>query len=564
MIYLLLLMIPLIGLTALGSDDPESVDDDEEPDEDPVPDEDPDPGPVVDPNPDPGVDPDPGPVIDPTPDPDPVVDPDPDPDPDPVVDPDSDEDPDPASPITRTGHFVSEDLFGANAIYSVNTDQGTPTETLESSIEEFELDTFRFPAGQAEPDGVDGEDYLDITQLTEDGELRPELTDFMDNIEGGVTLVLPVVGASVEEYGEGMSEWAEKVMNEYGDKIDAFEIGNEYWARMGETEYGQKANIAIQELASGISAADAGDPDILVQMATPTGQSEFHSSVDDRGYMDRLTDANNTIIDQLDEDSRTQVDGVIEHYYWNDFDFPFDHDAAERRHIDADYEVWEERFERELDLYITEWNVKTTNTTCNGLRSLPIMTELVENMVEMDVDVGHVWPINHNTINDIGGSFDDPEIVTDDQGRVIENVRGAMFDLMSTNLPGKELVEIETDDLPDSTDLVAFEGDGELIIYIRSYVFDKNDFTLDVSDLVADFQSATGVQVGYDPDTSDGMAYVPGEGVQPSASIEIDGEPYYLTEHDTQAELTDYTYDDPRIDISLRPFEVLQLTIPTA
>ncbi|MCM2563944.1 hypothetical protein M8756_17840 [Lutimaribacter sp. EGI FJ00015] len=535
------MMIPLIGFAALGSDDPETVEEEytEELDEDPVFEGEPLPITLVDQESAP-------------------------------VD-DREEDADPVSTITRTGHFVSEDLFGTNAVYSVNTDQGTPTETLESSIEAFDLETFRFPAGQAEPNGidgedadVDGEDYLDITQLTEDGELRPELTDFMDNIEGGVTLVIPTAVTSVEGYGEGLSEWAEKVMNEYGDKIDAFEIGNEYWSHMGETEYGQKANIAIQELANGISAAETGNPDILVQMATPTGLSEFHSSVDDRGYMDRLTDANNTIIDQLDEESRTQVDGVIEHYYWNDSEVPFDDDATERRHIDSDYEVWEERFDRELDLYITEWNVKNSNTTSNGMQSLPILTELVENMVEMGVDVGHVWPINHNTLNDMGGNFDDPEVLTDDQGRVIENVRGAMFDLMSTNLPGKELVEIETDDLPESTDLVAFKGDGELVIYVRSYDLDRVDFSLDVSDLVPDFQSATGVQVGYDPDTSDGMAYVPGEGVRPSESVEIDGEPYYLTEHDTQAMLTDHAYDAPRIDISLRPFEVLQLTIPTA
>lgn len=504
MMYLLLLLIPLIGLMGLGSDDdPETVEGD--------PDEDPDP--ELYPN------------------------------------------------VTRTGLTVSHDLFGANVAYSINTDEGTPTETLQSSIEAFELENFRFPAGQAEPDGVAGKDYLDITQLTDTGDLRPELTDFMDNIEGGVTLVIPTAGTAVDDYGEGLSDWTEKVMNEYGDKIDAFEIGNEYWSYMGETEYGQKANIAIDALARGIALADVGDPDILVQMATPNAQSEFHVSVDDRGYADRLSDANNTIIDQLDETSRAHVDGVVEHYYWNDSPFPFDGKSTEVRHIDVDYDIWHDRFGRDLDLYITEWNIKANNDVRTGVQSLPLLTEMVENMVELRVDTAHVWPINHNTTNDIGGSFDVGEVLTDDQGRVIENVRGAMFDLMAKSLPGKELLRLDLENLPDTSDIAAYEGDGVIVLYIGSHSLEPVDLEFDLRDVAPDFQSATGVVVGYDPATSDGQSYVPGKGMQPDRSVEIDGKPYYLTEHDTRALLIDKVFAAPQINVRLLPYQVLELTI---
>jgi hypothetical protein len=481
-----------------------------------------------------------------------------DPPPDP---PDPPPDTDTSTPFGRTGHFVADDLFGTNAVYTINTDDGLPTETFESAIDAFQLESFRFPAGEAEPNGGDGEDWLDVTQLTETGELRPELTNFMDNVEGGVTLVIPTSGPPVDEYGDGLAGWAEQVVNRYGDKIDAFEIGNEYWGGMGETEYGQKADIAVRALAAGIAAADEGDPDILVQMATPNAESEFHSSVDDRGYLPRLTDANNAIIDQLSDEARMQIDGVIEHYYWNDSPIPFQDNPQEVRFITRDYEVWRDRLGEDLDLYITEWNVKSADGERTGIQSMAILIEMVENMVEMDTETAHVWPINHNTTNDLGGGYTDGEVLTDDRGRVIETVRGAVFDLMSEALPGKELIRLDLEDVPDEFEIAAYEGDGEIVLYLGSQSLEPVNIAFDLRDIAPDFQSASAVRVGYDPATANGQSYVPGESIQPDRSVEIDGEPYYLTEHDVQALLTDFTFDSADIEVTLLPYQVLQMRI---
>ena len=91
--------------------------------------------------------------------------------------------PDEPNEIVRTGLIVPNDLFGANAVYSVHTDAGIPTDTFASAMDAFEIDGVRFPAGQAEmdPGDVDGLDTLDITQLTTEGDLRPELKAFMDH-----------------------------------------------------------------------------------------------------------------------------------------------------------------------------------------------------------------------------------------------------------------------------------------------------------------------------------------------------------------------------------------------
>ena len=98
---------------------------------------------------------------------------------------------------------------------------------------------------------------------------------------------------------------------------------------------------------------------------------------------------------------------------------------------------------RDLDLHITEWNIKASNIENNGVKSLGVLVGMVENMVELDVVQGAVWPIVRNTTNVLGGTVNEGIVQTDDQGRVTETLRGAMFDLMSTSLPGMELIQLD-------------------------------------------------------------------------------------------------------------------------
>lgn len=365
-------------------------------------------------------------------------------------------DPEPDPEVERTGQMVSGDLFGVNAHYTVSTDAGMPTENFQSGIDAFQIEDLRFPAGRAEVNsGKEGVDWLDVTELTDDGQLRPELTEFLDSVDGDVTLVISTTNAPLEEYGEGLAEWTETLLNEYGDQIQAFEIGNEYWGRMGETEYGQYANIAIQELAQGIENANIGDPQIVMQMGSPIGQSDFVPNLDDRGFLTRLNASNHAIIDQLSEESKSHLDGVLEHYYWKQSPIPFEDTPQEIRHMDRELHIWESRFEQDLDFYITEWNLKAGNCACNGMPVLSIYVEMVENMVELGVDVAHIWPMAHNTTNDIGGPADDNGVDTDEEGRVIETLRGAIFDIMSETLPDKELIYVEVPGMPEGFTVAA-------------------------------------------------------------------------------------------------------------
>ncbi len=464
--------------------------------------------------------------------------------------------------FTRTGQFVSDDLFGANAVYSTNTEEGALNETFESAVDAFEIENLRFPAGQAEPNQGDeeGVDWIDITALTEDGELRAELTTFLDSVDGGVTLTIPTAHLSTDEYGEGLEEWSELVMTEYGDVVEAFEIGNEYWYQMGETEYGAKANIAIKALSNGIDAAGAEDADILVQMASTFAQSEFHSSVDDRGFNDRLTDANQQIIDQLDNRAKSELDGVVEHYYWNKGSDSFNDSSSEVNYIDLDFQIWEQNFDQDLDFHITEWNVKASNEETYGMKSVGVMVEMVENMVELGVDKGSVWPLVHNTTNDLGGS-DDGVVETDDENRVVETVRGAIFDLMSDALPGMERIILDLESVDDNMELAAYEKGGEFVFYIANNSDVAQSIEVDLNELLPDFDSATAVKVGYDKETSDGQLYSMSQRSMVQAeTVRVDGEDYYLNEHDTGATLTDYAYSSAVFNVDLNPYEVIQIT----
>lgn len=472
------------------------------------------------------------------------------------------ENPEQEAEFTRTGQIVSDNLFGANAVYSINTEEGVLNETFRSAVDAFEIENLRFPAGQAEPNQGDeeGVDWIDITELTNDGELRSELTAFLDSVEGGVTLTIPTAHLSTDEYGEGLEEWSELVMTEYGDVVDAFEIGNEYWYQMGETEYGAKANIAIKALSNGIAAAGVEDADILVQMASTFAQSEFHSSVDDRGFNDRLIDANQQIIDQLDNRAKSEVDGVLEHYYWNKGSDSFNDSSSEVNYIDLDLQIWEQNFDQDLDLHITEWNIKASNEETYGMKGVGVMVEMVENMVELGVDKGSVWPLVHNTTNDLGGS-DDGVVETDDEDRVVETVRGAIFDLMSDALPGMERIILDLESVDDNMELAAYEKGGEFVFYIANNSNAAESIEVDLNELLPDFDSATAVKVGYDKETSDGRLYSMSQRSMVQAeTVRLEGENYYLNEHDTGATLTDYAYSSALFNVDLNPFEVIQIT----
>ena len=149
-----------------------------------------------------------------------------------------------------TGHIVSDALFGGNIVYAANTDQGDPVENFRAALDALDIDHVRFPGGQGDnlfPEG-DGETWLNVVAMepNEFGEmdLRPELKVLLDwaqdpNGDGDqsdtkqVTLVLPTHAYTLSEYADfapEIQQFTTTLMQDYGNVIEALEIGNEYWA----------------------------------------------------------------------------------------------------------------------------------------------------------------------------------------------------------------------------------------------------------------------------------------------------------------------------------------------
>ncbi|MAC77089.1 MAG: type I secretion protein [Rhodobacteraceae bacterium] len=481
-----------------------------------------------------------------------------------------------------TGNVVSDALFGVNAVYKVNTDSGDPLETYRESVDILDSEIIRFPAGQgdglnAEDDGVE---WLNVVKMVNDGgewDLRPELKSFLDwaqDPDGDgdhsdakkVTLVIPTKFLSTEEYEDFKPEirrFTAKVMEDYGDVVDTFEIGNEYW-EMGETAYATKANIAIQGLLKGFSDAglDTGDePKIIVQMATPNSGSEFHYSVDDRGYETRVKAANQQIIDTLSDTSKDAIDGVIEHYYYTEKDDVFGDTNAEVNNINTDYAVWDAAFEKDLDLYLTEWNIKTSNIYQSGLRYTGAFSEQLEYAVRLGTDQAYIWAVQHNTITDLAGSAEDPPLV-DDEGRLVSTIRGATYDLMRDTLPGMENLELDYSGSDGEIEINGYYSDDKVVFYVASRVPHLSRIDLDLSAIVPDFESAEAVRISIDlsDNSSDGVHFQQGQGKVEAEYDVIDGERFYYGEHDLRAKLTDYELTTNTPSFSLKPYEMAQIT----
>ncbi|GAA6179077.1 hypothetical protein NBRC116594_05150 [Shimia sp. NS0008-38b] len=477
-----------------------------------------------------------------------------------------------------TGQVVSSELFGANAVYSVNTDEGVPLDNYVEASRELAIENFRFPAGQG--DSLDGEnegvDWLNVIELAEadDGTrvLRDEVVNALDAAiaahDNGndvkVTMVIATKLYTVAEYDalyDDIARFAEIMVTDYADQVEAIEIGNEYWA-IGETDYGQKADIAARALAEGMERAGVeteDQPSILVQMATPNEGSEFHTSVDDRPFGERRDDANQQIVDQLSEAARDEIDGVVEHYYYRrDYD-AFTGDGNEQGFIPNDYAIWEANFDKELDLHITEWNVRTTNLEQNGIRASGILPEMVEYMVSWGADAAHGWPVVHNTTTHLAGTRTDMPIVNED-GWVVNSVRGAVFDVMSSEMVGTELMDATFSNDDGRMEVQVYQADGKIVVQVASRTGEPVDLDLDLSTIVDGFDTAYGVQVGYDrsPTSSDGVFQKSGTLYQAEQAF-VDGEAYYFNESDTRATVTNVAVEANEVELHLNPYEMVQM-----
>lgn len=420
----------------------------------------------------------------------------------------------------NTTTFVDPRLFGSNALADVNTDaDGNPTESFIRAVRDFNVTDLRFPGGTAEL-------LNDILAETTANRLSPQTANFLnwvraENANGAeLTVTLGIPTKRVITYDE-VYNFARIVARDYADVVKAVEIGNEYSIgddTITETVYGQRADIAARALDAGFKASGLfGDnqPDIVLQMAEIFGKGSTYN-----GTSDHLA-ANTDLVSHLSTPAIAAIDAVVNHYYYveehmfsEDFADPSDSASVNREtrflfnKLDAFDTAWAKvAGDKELDFYMTEWNVNRLNYDQHGQKAASVLLKQMSYMLDMGVDVAHFWPVQHKTGSAIAGNSAGPFQPTPG---------GALFSLMSDSLVDKndpmavlDLSSLEAQLAMYMTSgfaLNAFQNDAKTVVYVSSRSAQDIDFTLDVRALASQINGYSAAIVGYDRVSANGLS----------------------------------------------------------
>lgn len=456
--------------------------------------------------------------------------------------------------IVQTGEYVNQNHFGGNLIGTIHAASGIPEDEYINVVNDLGITSIRYPAGEPDERYADG--------MVINGQLPIHLINYMDwarenNHE--VVIVLPTFDGYPA--ADELAEFFDLLLAEYGENILAFEIGNEYWQEQGETAYGTIADEATLVIGEALQAAEM-DIDIWVQMAYAGGLASDFRNIEE-GWITRNILANEAIIAELSPEARALIDGAVEHYYFRPSQqFLGDLSDADNL-IGLDYLIWQNSFDQDLTLNITEWNINNANLYNLGMRAASTLVAQFQFMIELGVDTAYIWPPRHNTTNDLGGSS--VTIVDETTGIVINSVGGAVFDMMASSLVGMEA--LATGFIGDNSyvDTYVYSDEDTIVAYVTSRSVNIEDVSFSLGDFGVGTLLSSAILVGYNPETADGQHWNPMlQGWSAPDSTTINGEVYYFNEHDAQAQITQLDVFGigvrQRFDFSLNPYEVIELT----
>ncbi|KPA22249.1 RTX-I toxin determinant A from serotypes 1/9 [Shimia sp. SK013] len=448
---------------------------------------------------------------------------------------------------------VQEDMFGTNILADTNETGGTPHDEFIEAADMLGASHLRYPGGRAE-----GEDITQLDTTAQgfdqlDGDLRAFL-DWAKDTGTSATLVVAALNDTHANPAE-LEAWAELVltyMGEDADLIKAYEVGNEFWQTIDESTYGSNASI-ITEALSGVTV-DGVRPDIYIQTANVTGgqsnykgtsggsisdedalaamqhwdasfrpsdwedgqsAEDYYNSLND--YEQRIIKGNLELMQQLDADgdlsngfqfdSTNGFDGIVAHYYMNDwtdgFDLSEDATRMEVRNLDLRFSVWEGIIPNDIELRVTEWNVDTDNYSSQGLRAAGTLIEQFSNMLELGVDGAELWTVRHNTNTSVAGAPGGAnEVELTPAGMVLEHLsnlyQNAQGDLCLYSVGGFDATEMEINVYGDNYSRVVY-------VMSRSDEFGE-EFSLDLSGVAGGSTHWSAVTFGIDPTSSDGLS----------------------------------------------------------
>lgn len=487
--------------------------------------------------------------------------------------------------LSGTSDVVSDDMFGGNYLFTRQN-----LDNFKEIAHETNLTGVRYPGG-----GIT-EKYFDIKHPDQvpdnlDATGQAHFTGLSDFLSGcnelklDPTIVIPTKHALDEsgnidsDYLNDVRDFVASLLDRCGEgrefesiNISAFEIGNEYWGsgEMTAAEYGAVADALSVEIQDTIDGYYSGseEPDIITQMGNPVRNgpdfqpggvfyglepgseaaqklgltaNDFAANGDLK-WSAKLDVVNQQIIDQLSPEAREAIDGLVEHYYYvqpesmdPDLDFTPDTTA----YITQAYDVWEDNG-LDLDLHITEWNVHDSNYSQLGQVGAGALIAQFSHMIEMGVDSADIWPLQHNTSNDLAGTFNREPSFTP---------LGAAFDIMSETIVGYELLS-NTENV-DGLEVISYGKGDSFQQFLVSRSVDTQDLMVDLSAEGQDVGTVTVTRIYFE---SNGRHWVPDGGF-----VDVEG---YL-DHDAVAKVTTeqiQANDRGEIEIALRPYEVVLLS----
>lgn len=456
--------------------------------------------------------------------------------------------------VTYTGNTVSENMFGGNALHTRNTNDGVLVDQYAVAIDSLGIRSLRYPAGQVNQTYADG--------LLIKGRLPQHLVNFMEQAKANNTKVVIVTPTIIEKFdSDELAKFAKLLMVEFGDHIEAFEIGNEYWSHINESQYGNIADKSVMAIDKALSALDM-DADIWIQMSNASGEfSNFKN--DNQGWIDRTISSNIAIISEISQEARSIVSGVVEHYYYKRNDQYLSEANDPTNFIDLDFDIWKSYLGWDISLNITEWNIKSSNLYQLGMRAASTLIAQFGYMMEMEVDTSYVWPPQHNTTNDLAGTGQ--VIIDSETGVVLNSIGGAIYSMMSKQLVGLEHVMTSVTDSGSSIVNHFYADDDRAVVYIASRSEAEEQVIFSLGELFPAARLTSATLLGYDKNSSNGKHYSSAaQGYVNSDYVMINGEKYYLNEHDVRAEVSQLSILDaePRseFEFSLQPYQVIQLT----
>ncbi|MEP2655530.1 MAG: calcium-binding protein, partial [Sedimentitalea sp.] len=454
-----------------------------------------------------------------------------------------------------SSYDVSSQMFGGNILGGVNESTGTPNIHFQEAMAELGTTRLRYPGGKAEAENITELDH----SKSGPEKLRIDLREYLDWIrETGTetTLVLPAHESRASD--ADLQEWSNIVLSYMGDDaslIVAYEIGNEYWGNVSEVEYGNVARDIISSLTQSFDAdGEIYTPKIWIQTANPVGgfssyKGDKSGSISDsdailalgnwnvssrpsdwkigqsavdyyrslNSFEKTIIKANLELLEQLDRDfditngfqsdvENFSLDGITAHYYYKRTQDELGgvDDAWQSNYLNHRFSVWEAMLPHDVEIQITEWNVRASNYQEIGLKAAGVLQEQFQSMLELGVVGADFWALQHNTKTSVAGDHKG-------ESPVSLSPSGLMYKYMSESLIGIGNYAMSSFDLSgydnENMEINAYKSNYRTVLYITSR---STEFGQEISFNVDGITSGTwnwnGRLVGIDPTSSNGLS----------------------------------------------------------